>query len=74
MVSTQSTNTLEDLEVWKLSRKLRIELVELARRLPSEEKYRLTDQLIRAARSITNNIAEGYGRFHFPGKHAVSQA
>ncbi|MDA1005762.1 MAG: four helix bundle protein [Verrucomicrobia bacterium] len=33
--------------------------------LPKEERCRLTDQLIRAARSTTANIAEGYGRFHY---------
>lgn len=33
--------------------------------LPGDEKYRLVDQLIRASRSSTANIAEGYGRFHY---------
>ena len=33
--------------------------------LPKEERYRLGDQILRAARSATANIAEGYGRFHF---------
>ena len=33
--------------------------------LPKEEKYRLGDQMLRAARSTTANIAEGYGRFHY---------
>ena len=37
----------------------------MARNLPQEEKFRLSDQIIRAARSVTNNIAEGYGRYHF---------
>ena len=32
--------------------------------LPKEERFRLADQLIRATRSSTANIAEGYGRFH----------
>jgi len=33
--------------------------------LPKDECYRLGDQLLRAARSTTANIAEGYGRFHY---------
>lgn len=32
---------------------------------PVDEKYRLTDQIIRSSRSIGNNIAEGHGRFHY---------
>lgn len=34
-------------------------------RFPTDEKYRLTDQLIRALRSVTNNIAEGFGRYSY---------
>lgn len=30
-----------------------------------DERYRLGDQILRAARSTTANIAEGYGRFHY---------
>jgi len=56
---------MEDLDVWKECRKLRIELRKIAKSLPPEEKFRLVDQLTRACRSITNNIAEGYGRFHY---------
>ncbi len=56
---------LEDLNVWKSCRELKKELSEVARGLPADEKYRLADQVIRASRSITNNIAEGYGRFHY---------
>jgi four helix bundle protein len=55
----------EDLESWKLSRQLRNEIMNMVKRFPSEEKCRLTDQLIRASRSVTANIAEGYGRFHY---------
>ncbi len=54
-----------DLEVWKKSRILRNKVTELVKAFPQEEKYRLTDQIIRSSRSIGNNIAEGHGRFHF---------
>ena len=61
----ESFLVLEDLNVWIKCRELKNRLTEVARELPAEEKYRLTDQLIRASRSVTINIAEGYGRFHF---------
>ena len=54
-----------DLEVWKKARVLRNNLAELTKRFLSEEKYRLSDQMIRSSRSIGNNIADGHGRFHF---------
>jgi len=57
--------TFEDLQVWMFCRELRNELTSLAQNLPRLETYRLADQIIRAARSVTNNIAEGYGRFHY---------
>jgi four helix bundle protein len=62
---SDTKSTLEDLEVWQLARDLRKEISALVKTFPSEERYRLTDQIIRASRSATANIAEGYGRYHF---------
>lgn len=57
--------TFEDLLVWKVSRDLRKRISILCKQLPEEEKFKLKDQMLRASRSATANIAEGYGRFHF---------
>ncbi len=58
--------SFEDLECWKACRRLRLFITqEIIPSLPKAEQFRLSDQLLRAARSSTANIAEGYGRFHY---------
>jgi four helix bundle protein len=54
-----------NLKVWQKGKQLRQSVYNLVKEFPAEEKYRLSDQMIRASRSITANIAEGYGRFHY---------
>jgi len=58
-------NSFEDLDVYKECRSLRNSIWGFTKSLHKEETYRLKDQLIRASRSVTANIAEGYGRFHY---------
>ena len=55
----------EDLDVWKKSRDFKKEIGILVKGFPQEEKYRLTDQLIRSSRSINSLISEGHGRFTY---------
>lgn len=57
--------SFEDLDVWQHARNIRIRMSEIVKKFPLEEKYRLCDQIIRSSRSVTANIAEGYGRFHY---------
>jgi len=54
-----------DLEVWKRAKAIRTSISALTKGFPVEEKFRLTDQIIRSSRSIGNNLAEGHGRFHY---------
>lgn len=57
--------SFEDLKCWQACRALRIFVAdEVLPQLPSHEKFSLRNQILRAARSTTANIAEGYGRFH----------
>src|SRR6266566_1317982 len=57
--------TFEDLEVYQVAREFRKKMYAVTRRLPDFEKYDLGSQIRRAAVSLTNNIAEGHGRYHF---------
>ncbi len=57
--------SFEDLNCWKEAVLLRKDLKTLIDSFPKQEDYRLKDQLSRCLRSVTNNIAEGYGRFNY---------
>jgi four helix bundle protein len=60
------TRTFTDLEVYQISRRLRIKVAVLTERdFPGHEKYKLSDQIIRSSRRVTACIAEGYGRYYF---------
>ena len=60
--------SFEELEVWKKARQLKNDIFQLVKSFPAEEKYRLTDQLIRSSRSVNTQIAEGPGRRTYPDR------
>jgi four helix bundle protein len=53
---------VEDLDVFKLSHSLAIEIFNLTKNLPKEEKFGLITQMRRASYSIPMNIMEGANR------------
>jgi four helix bundle protein len=57
--------SFEELDCWKVSTELRRELAVVIRTYPADEKYALISQIRRASRSVTNNLAEGFGRYHY---------
>ena len=57
--------TFEELEVYNLAREFRKEIYRLINKLPEQERYNLAGQMRRASTSLTNNIAEGHGRYHY---------
>jgi four helix bundle protein len=61
----QPFRRFEDLEVYKKARQFRRSMYRVTRKLPDLEKYELASQIRRASVSLTNNIAEGHGRYHY---------
>jgi four helix bundle protein len=58
----KTVKTHHDLEVWKTSMELAIDLYSLTEKFPSHEKFGLISQIRRAGVSIPANIAEGAAR------------
>ena len=57
--------TFEDLDVYQVAREFRKAMYSVAMQLPDIEKFALTNQIRRPAVSLTNNIAEAHGRYHY---------
>lgn len=65
-MESEPTKTFEDLEAWKAARALRVFVFRrIVPELKQHREFDLLDQIKRSSRSIGNNIAEGYGRYHF---------
>ncbi|MEW6620690.1 MAG: four helix bundle protein [bacterium] len=56
---------LDDFELYQLALKFRQNVYKLIKQLPSEERYCLDPQMRKAIISVTNNIVEGHGRWHY---------
>ena len=52
----------KDLEVWKMSFDVAMDIFWRCKKFPKEEVYSLTSQIIRSSRSISANTAEGWGK------------
>jgi four helix bundle protein len=57
---TKRINSVRDLEVYKIAFDTAMEIFEISKRFPNEEKYSLTDQIRRSSRSVCANLAEGW--------------
>jgi four helix bundle protein len=55
-----------DLKVYKLAYKLAMDIFEVTKSFPPEEKYSLTDQIRKSSRSVAANIAEAWKRRQYP--------
>ena len=55
-----------DLKVYQLAYKLAMEIFDVSKGFPKDERYSLTDQIRRASRSVATNIAEGFRKRRYP--------
>ncbi len=58
------TNNFENLDVWKKSHELVLNIYKATKSFPQAEKFRLIDQVCRSAASVCANIVEGNSRRH----------
>lgn len=62
MVGSSKIESFEDLVVWQQSQTFAVAVYSVTKSFPKDEQFGITNQLRRAASSISANIAEGFGR------------
>lgn len=63
---------IQDTKVYQLAFQLAMEIFEVTKKFPAEEKYSLTDQIRRCSRSVCANLSESYRKRQYPA-HFVSK-
>ncbi|WP_332913985.1 four helix bundle protein [Algoriphagus boritolerans] len=62
----EKSDSFEELICWQKAYQLKRRIKEeVICKLPKYEQFELKSQILRASRSATANIAEGWGRFHY---------
>ena len=64
--------TFKDLTVYKKAFDLAMNIFEISKSFPKEEKYSLTDQIRRSSRSVCSSIAEAYRKRRYEA-HFISK-
>jgi four helix bundle protein len=60
MKQTKRIGSVRELEVYRLAFEAAMEIFQISKSYPVEEKYSLTDQIRRSSRSVCTNLAEGW--------------
>ena len=64
----EKIKSFTDLFAWQEGHKLVLQVYKITKQFPREEQFGLTNQLRRAAVSVTSNIAEGFSRNSYKEK------
>ncbi len=65
MYSDNYKGGFRELEAWKQARIFKQQIIEDCKNFPKDERFLLTAQIKDSSRSVTANIAEGYGRYNY---------
>ncbi len=65
-------NSAKDLRVYKKAYALAMEIFNISKRWPAEEKYSLTDQIRRSSRSVCSNLREAWAKRRYEA-HFISK-
>jgi len=80
-MTKQKILSFTDLDAWKQAHQLVLAIYSITKQFPKEEIYALSNQMQRAALSISSNLAEGFSRqtkkekqqFYFMSKGSLTE-
>jgi four helix bundle protein len=61
----------KELEVYRMAFAAAMQVFEMSKRFPGEERYSLTDQIRRSSRSVSANITEAWRKRRYEGSFVV---
>lgn len=65
-------NSAKELKVYKVAYKLAMEIYQISKEWPAEERYSLTDQIRRSSRSVCSNLREAWAKRRYEA-HFISK-
>lgn len=67
-MNNTNITSFTDLQTWKIGHEVVLAIYKIVKTFPKAELYGLSNQMRRAAISITSNVAEGFGRKNYKEK------
>jgi len=71
-METKQIKSAKDLSVYKKAYALAMEIFNITKQWPAEEKYSLTDQIRRSSRSVCSNLRESWAKRRYEA-HFISK-
>ena len=69
-----SVQNAKELRAYQLAYKLAMDIFELSKDFPSEEKFALTSQIRRSSRSVSMNLREAWAKRRYEGLYGERQS